>query len=67
MHDQFDRLKSALADRYAIERELDSGGMATVYLDEDLKLSPAATRFRDPAACGLCPRSKDDLRCIRFS
>jgi serine/threonine-protein kinase len=35
--DQFDRLKSALADRYAIERELGSGGMATVYLAEDLK------------------------------
>jgi serine/threonine protein kinase/Tfp pilus assembly protein PilF len=32
-----DRLKQALADRYAIERELGSGGMATVYLAEDLK------------------------------
>jgi len=32
-----DRLKVALADRYAIERELGSGGMATVYLAEDLK------------------------------
>jgi len=32
-----DRLKAALADRYAIERELGSGGMATVYLAEDLK------------------------------
>ena len=31
------RLKMALADRYAIERELGSGGMATVYLAEDLK------------------------------
>jgi len=28
--DAFDRLKSALADRYTIERELGSGGMATV-------------------------------------
>ena len=37
MADVFDRLKSALADRYAIERELGSGGMATVYLAEDLK------------------------------
>ena len=33
----FDRLKSALSSRYAIERELGSGGMATVYLAEDLK------------------------------
>jgi serine/threonine-protein kinase len=30
-------LRSALADRYAIERELGQGGMATVYLAEDLK------------------------------
>ena len=37
MTDQFDRLTAALADRYAIERELGSGGMATVYLAEDLK------------------------------
>ncbi len=33
----FDPLKAALADRYAIEREIGSGGMATVYLAEDLK------------------------------
>ena len=32
-----DRLKAALADRYAIERAIDSGGMATVYLAQDLK------------------------------
>ncbi len=32
-----DRLISALADRYAIEREIGRGGMATVYLAEDLK------------------------------
>ena len=35
--DAFDGLKAALADRYAIERELGSGGMATVYLAHDLK------------------------------
>ena len=27
-----DRLTAALADRYRIERELEQGGMATVYL-----------------------------------
>ena len=32
-----DRLTAALADRYAIERELGQGGMATVYLAQDLK------------------------------
>ena len=33
----FDRLRAALADRYALERELGRGGMATVYLARDLK------------------------------
>ncbi len=37
MDNQIDRLKAALADRYTIERELGSGGMATVYLAEDLR------------------------------
>ncbi len=37
MADLLDRLRSALADRYRIERELGSGGMATVYLAQDLK------------------------------
>ncbi len=32
-----DRLTTALADRYIIERELGAGGMATVYLAEDIK------------------------------
>jgi hypothetical protein len=35
--DELDRLTVALADRYAIESEIDSGGMATVYRARDLK------------------------------
>jgi len=35
--DALDRLKAELANRYAIERELGQGGMATVHLAEDLK------------------------------
>ena len=34
---QLERLSAALADQYAIVRELGRGGMATVYLAEDLK------------------------------
>jgi serine/threonine protein kinase len=37
MTDLVDRLRSALADRYAIEREVGRGGMATVFLARDLK------------------------------
>jgi serine/threonine-protein kinase len=37
MADPIERLTAALSDRYRIERELGSGGMATVYLAEDTK------------------------------
>ena len=37
MDDYSDRLKAALAEHYAIERELGAGGVATVYLAQDLK------------------------------
>jgi serine/threonine-protein kinase len=35
--DTLTRLRKALADRYAIERELGRGGMATVFLAKDIK------------------------------
>ncbi len=37
MTDTLDRVTTALQDRYRIEHELGAGGMATVYLAEDLK------------------------------
>ena len=35
--DPIEKLNAALLERYAIERELGQGGMATVYLAEDLR------------------------------
>jgi hypothetical protein len=37
MSEHIDRVRATLANRYGIERELGTGGMATVYLARDLK------------------------------
>ncbi len=50
-----DRLRAALADRYHLERELGAGGMATVYLADDLKhrRQVAVKVLRAEVAAGL--------------
>jgi hypothetical protein len=51
--DLIERLRTALADRYRVERKIGAGGMATVYLAEDLKhrrqLPERCTTLRDRA------------------
>jgi serine/threonine-protein kinase len=37
MSEPISRLQEALSDRYRIQREIGQGGMATVYLAQDLK------------------------------
>jgi serine/threonine-protein kinase len=52
--DALDRLRSSLAGRYRVERELGRGGMAAVYLAEDLKhRRPVAIKVLDPGLAGL--------------
>ena len=57
MTHNLDRLKSALADHYTIERELGAGGMATVYLAQDVKHGrPVAVKvLRPDLAAALGP------------
>jgi tetratricopeptide (TPR) repeat protein/TolB-like protein len=46
---QIDKLRTALLGRYVIEQEIGSGGMATVYLAEDLKHDrKVAVKVLDP-------------------
>ena len=54
MPDTFERLKAALADRYAIEWELGSGGMATVYLAEDRRSASVPVNIFSAVAAAIC-------------
>src|SRR3990172_1141853 len=47
--DMLAQLRQALSDRYAIEREIGAGGMATVYLARDLRHErPVALKLLKP-------------------
>ena len=49
MNDPMSRLQAAVGDRYTIEREVGRGGMATVYLAEDLRHQrPVALKVLHP-------------------
>jgi TolB-like protein/tetratricopeptide (TPR) repeat protein len=65
--DVSDRLRSALAGRYTVERELGRGGMATIYLAHDLRHDrPVALKVMHPeVAAALGPERF--LREIRIS
>ena len=54
-----ERLTAALVDRYTIERELGQGGMATVYLAEDLRhhRKVALKVLRPEIAATSCPQA----------
>ena len=59
MPDLFDRLKTILADRYAIEEEIGAGGMATVCLAEDLKHDrQVAVKVLRPVRAEPAPRAR---------
>src|SRR3989449_6217083 len=49
MSDVLERLQAALAESYRIDRELGRGGMATVFLAQDLRHHrPVAIKVLDP-------------------
>ena len=60
MSDVLTRLQTALADRYAIEREIGRGGMATVFLAVDRK------HDRHVAVKVLAPEIAESVGAERF-
>lgn len=63
-----DPLRAALSDRYRIAGELGRGGMATVYLADDLKHErPVAIKVLHPALASLGYEPARFLREIRIA
>ncbi|HYU91081.1 MAG TPA: protein kinase [Gemmatimonadales bacterium] len=59
MADPLIELQAAFSDRYAIERELGRGGMATVYLAQDLKhRRPVAIKVLSPELAATLGRER---------
>ena len=58
MSDTLEILRAALIDRYSVEREVGRGGMATVYLAQDLRHQrPVALKVLHPdLASSLGPK-----------
>ncbi len=66
MSDQADRLRAVLDDRYALDREIGRGGMATVYLALDRKHErPVAIKVMHPDLAARGYRPERFLREIR--
>ena len=63
-----ERLNAALSDRYTIERQIGEGGMATVYLADDLKHDrQVALKVLKPEISGSRTLRATFLRCFRSS
>ena len=66
MADLREQLRSGLAERYELQRELGRGGMATVFLATDLKHKrPVALKVLHPEVERLAPASTAQLAVVR--